>query len=414
MFPSLWAPAVPTRNVGKGLLLRTFSIGVAMLASPGALAAGPALQLVQTWPVEVEALRSPTHPDAHVAWLEMIGSAQETLELSHFYASTQSGSRLDPVIDAVEAAAARGVQVRFLAAKNFHRTYPETLDRLGGAKGIEVRLYDTKETMGGVLHNKYMIVDGKDAVLGSQNFDWRSLEHILELGVRIRHEALVSDLRDVFEYDWAIAGGEQPQAARGEAKWQELADLHVRARFVASPTGHLPHESSWDLPLLLDAIAASKERVRLQFLSYDPIDRRTGFWPDLDNALRAAAARGVSVELLVSHWNQRRGRIEALKSLQCMDGIEVRILTVPEHSSGFIPFARVTHSKFVVCDGLWSWVGTSNASRDYFFSSRNVGLMVEGEDFASEVDQLFERAWNFEGSRTVDPGFDYPAPRVGE
>jgi phosphatidylserine/phosphatidylglycerophosphate/cardiolipin synthase-like enzyme len=385
-----------------------------MLASAGALAAGPTLQLIQTWPVEVETLRSPAHPDAHVAWLEMIESAERTLELSHFYASTQPGSRLEPVIEAIEAAAARGVTVRFLAARNFHRTYPETLDQLGSVAGIEVRLYDTKETMGGVLHNKYMIVDGKDAVLGSQNFDWRSLEHILELGVRIRSAALVTDLRDVFEYDWALAGGEQVPGARGDAKWQDLTDLHGRARFVASPTGYLPHESSWDLPLLLGAIDAAEERVRLQFLSYDPIDRRTGFWPDLDNALRAAAARGVSVELLVSHWNQRRGRIEALKSLQCMEGIEVRILTVPEHSGGFIPFARVTHSKILVCDGRWSWVGTSNASRDYFFSSRNVGLVVEGEEFASQVEQFFERAWGFEGSRTVDPGADYPAPRVGE
>lgn len=399
-----------------------------LLSSPENLVAAPdpMLELVQTWPVGVEALRDPALPEAHRVWREMIDGAREHLELMHFYASdvgaggesdsADRASRLGPVIEAIEAAAARGVRVRFLAEAKFHRTYPEILDRLDSIENIEVRLYDVGSVMGGILHAKAMSVDGRDAFVGSQNFDWRSLEHILELGVRVRDSALVQDLQDVFEMDWALAAGESPPAPRGDGGIREglaYGDT-VRARIVASPRGFLPQESAWTLPHLLEAIGGAHERVRLQFLGYRPLGRDHHYWPDLDVALRDAAARGVRVQLLVSHWDTREGHIEFLQSLQPVPGIEVRILTVPEDPSGFIPYARVTHAKFVVVDGEWSWVGTSNAEPGYFTSSRNLGVVVEGKTFARRLDAFFERGWSFEGTEPVDPCRAYPPPRRGE
>ena len=146
-------------------------------------AAGPVLQLVESVPLETP-LDHPEMPEAHEVWLEMIADARDSLAFAEFYASNAPGSRLEPIIAAIEAAATRGVVVRFLAEEKFYRTYPGTLDRLAAHPGIEVRRYDVASLMGGVLHAKYFLVDGREAFLGSQNLDWRALTHILSTGRR--------------------------------------------------------------------------------------------------------------------------------------------------------------------------------------------------------------------------------------
>lgn len=407
--------------------LRTLGVAAtALVASAGArdaAVAGPAaLQLVATWPIEIDDPAPPALPAAHSVWVDMIDDATVRIDLAHFYASNREGSRLEPVIVALERAAARGVTVRWLAEDSFHATYPETLGRLAAVDGIEVRRLRTRELLGGPLHTKLMLVDGREAFVGSQNFDWRALEHIVELGVRIVEPKTVGLYEAVFDTDWKVAGG--TGVATSNDAWDvdtlvfprtvEHDGATVEIVPVLGGPRLLPDRTLWDLPHLLDAIDTSTERVRAQMLTYSPITRDGEFWPDLDNALRSAAARGVRVELLVSHWNTRPGQIEHLQSLQCVPGIEVRIATVPGWSGGFVPYGRVLHAKTLSVDGRFAWVGTSNWSHDYFHGGRHHGLVVEGASFAREVDAFFERVWNAPWSATVDPGRTYPEPRVGE
>jgi len=390
--------------------------------------ARPALQLVQSCPVET-GLCHPRLPLAHEAWLELIESAERRLDLAHFYfsnadsalrAADPQAGRLEHVIRAIESAARRGAQVRILAEQGFHETYPETLDRLSAQASIEVRLYDVRARMGGVLHLKMLLVDENQAYIGSQNFDWRALEHIQELGVRIEEPALSRSLRELFETDWALADPQTPDDYRFVFEDGRPGPLRVQLPFgtveaavVYSPRDWLPRPSQWDLPRLLDMIEESERSVRVQLLSYTP-DGRDGYWPALDQALRAAAARGVQVQLLLSHWETRPGRIEWLQSLQSVPNLEVRLVWVPEWSGGFIPYARVVHAKYMVVDGRRAWLGTSNWSRDYFFQSRNVGLVFEGEAIARTLEEFFELGWQMEFSRRVDPCAKYPRPRIGE
>ncbi|MGZ4804379.1 MAG: phospholipase D-like domain-containing protein [Acidimicrobiia bacterium] len=159
--------------------------------------AAPDLELVESSPVETT-LEHEDLPDAWRVWPEMIREATHTLDLEQFYVSNAPGSRLEPVIQAIEAAAARGVHVRLLVEEKFVKQYPDTLERLAARHGIEVRHLDTQKSMGGVQHSKYFLVDGREAYLGSQNFDWRSLEHIQELGLRVRVPEVVRALGAIF------------------------------------------------------------------------------------------------------------------------------------------------------------------------------------------------------------------------
>ena len=381
----------------------------------------PPLQLVESTPIETS-LGHEGIPDAHEVWLEMIRGAEDSLDIAQFYVSNTPSSRLEPVLIAIEKAARRGVAVRILADKGFYdRNYPESLDRLGERKGIEVRLYDARATMGGIQHAKVFLVDDREVYLGSQNFDWRSLEHNLELGLRIAEPETVAACQAVFDADWAWAAGEEPPPPGDLAAFAERFPVQVAygeetvaLTPVFSPTGWLAEEDSWDLPRLVGLIDSAESAVRVQLLSYKTTDREGRYFEELETALRRAAARKVDVQLMVADWSKRRWSIEGLQSLQALPGVEVKLVTIPEHSGGYIPYARVIHSKFLVVDDRAAWLGTANWSRDYFLSSRNYGLIVEGAGFVSDLSPLFDELWTSEYATIVDPGGTYEAPRYGD
>lgn len=380
------------------------------------------LSFAETWPVETN-LDEPEFPEVFETWPELIGEAEASLDISQFYVSNdpEGESRLDAVLAAVEEAAGRGVAVRFLADAKFYKTYPEILDQLDGVEGIEVRIYDMAPHTGGVQHAKYFLVDGRSAWVGSQNFDWRSLEHIAELGFRLDSPMLTGHYTAVFELDWALAGGASLDEARRAAgtaapQWTPIAyeDDVVQALVVASPEALLPHEAMWDLPHLLEAIASAEERIRIHLLSYAVKGYDKTEWRVLDDALRQAAVRGVQIELLVANWSKQGSKLEELQRLQRVEQITVKFANIPEWSGGFVPFSRVVHSKLMLVDSGWAWVGTSNWSKDYFHGSRNVGLVIKGEGAATEdLWRYSDRLWTSPYTEVVDPDkTDYVAPKV--
>ena len=352
-------------------------------------AMGEPVELVESWPLETT-LDHRDLRDAADVWPEMIAAARASIDLAEFYVS--NGPRLEPVIAALEQAAARGVRVRLLADRKFSSTYPETLDRLA-AHGVSVRRW--KPPTGGVLHAKYFVVDRRDGYLGSQNFDWRSLEQIQELGVRFHVPDDVRALEDIFETDWALAGGGPAEARTRPSPAYAFGDT----RLVASPRELLPDQRLWDLPALVELLDSARHTIKVQLLTY-----RADI-PELRAALGRAQQRGVQVRYLISNW--------VLRHPENLDGLpgEVRILSIPLLSTGFIPFARVSHAKFCVVDGARAWVGTSNWEHDYFFKSRNVGLLLDGGPLPKRLDAFFDQDW---ASRYAASVAAAPAPRITE
>lgn len=393
-----------TRVLAKGVVC------LALLASP----ADALTQLVETFPVETT-LDNADIPDAADVWIDMIDAAERTLDFAEFYASNEPGSRLEAVVLAIERASARGVRVRFLSDAGFYETYPETLDRLDALPTVTVRRYDVRSVMGGVLHAKMFLVDGREAFIGSQNFDWRALQHIQELGVRSDEPAVVAPLADVFELDWSLAGGASMEDARARvASERKPRESAGEVRAVFSPTGWLPEGVSWDLPAIVSLLDGAEDRIRVQLLTYATVGRDGTFFEVIDNALHRAAARGVRVELLLADWGKRRHSIDTIKRLQLVDGIDVRFAVVPPFSGGFIPYARVTHAKYAVVDGARAWIGTSNWEKSYFHTSRNAGVMIEGGSIPARLDTYFENGWNSPYAEPVDVCREYEPPRIRE
>jgi phosphatidylserine/phosphatidylglycerophosphate/cardiolipin synthase-like enzyme len=180
----------------------------------------------------------------------------------------------------------------------------------------------------------------------------------------------------------------------------------ARLTLVASPSGWLPDEKLWELPRLVALIDGAKKSVRVQLLTY------RADAGELDAALRRAAARGVQVQLLVADWCKRKGCVEGLQRLAEVANVAVAFIAIPPWSGGFIPYARVAHAKYLVVDGDKAWVGTSNWERDYFYKSRNVGLVIEGGKLPQRLESFFIGDWKSNYVQRVDPAAVYTAPRT--
>lgn len=232
--------------------------------APGPSAApSPGFELVESVPIETT-LDHPDLRDASDVWLDMIAGAHTSIDLAQFYASNHQPSRLEPIVAALEAAAARGVRIRFLAEQAFVKTYPDTLDRLARA------------------------------------------------GASIRH----LDLK-------AVPG-----------------------------------------------------------------------------------------QLLFADWSKRPKTITGLQKLARIPNIAIRLTTIPPWSGGFIPFARVTHAKALVVDGTRGWLGTSNWEKDYFYKSRNLGVIIDDPALAAQLTAFFASLWQSPYAIAVDPDATYTPPRV--
>jgi phosphatidylserine/phosphatidylglycerophosphate/cardiolipin synthase-like enzyme len=363
----------------------------------------PEIELVESAPAETTLDHADVR-DASVVWPEMIDRAKRTIDLSHFYASEIEGepdtSRLTPVIAALERAASRGVRVRFLVDGKMAEKYPTTLEHLRAiGKGLTLKSIDAKARYGGVQHAKYFVVDGDEVFVGSQNFDWRALAHIQEMGVRVRSTAIAGALTDVFDTDWTLADRSSSADARAHAHAGAVPEAKTAAGesigLYASPKGWLPDESRWDLARLVSLIDGAKSTATLQVLDYSTQSYDNTSFTTLDDAMRRAARRGVRVRVLVSHWGAKPGSAarRSVEALAAVPNVEARVITIPPWTKGEIPFARVSHAKYLVIDGRTTWIGTSNWEGDYFLKSRNVAIVAEGGKVAPRLARIFEDGW---------------------
>lgn len=96
-----------------------------------------------------------------------------------------------------------------------------------------------------------------------------------------------------------------------------------------------------------------------------------------------------------------------------MPNVQIKVVTIPPASSGFIPFARVIHSKLMTIDDEIAWVGTSNWTGGYLDNSRNLELVLHNATMSGRLDQLYQQLWNSVYAEPLKLDYDYPTPKPG-
>ncbi len=371
-------------------------------------------ELVQTAPVETT-LAEPGLRSAAEVWPEMFDRAGKYIDIEQFYVTAKDGESLDWTLSALKRAGERGVRIRVLIEKKFEKNSAESLPRLTAIPNLELRVLEfAKVKEDGIIHAKFLVVDGREAYVGSQNLDWRSLKHIHELGLRVSEPAVVAGAAAIFDADWKaqelVAAGKAVPALRSTVP---AVAIDGRSALVASPWAFTPEGVGDSERSLAALIGSAKEDLAIQLLNYAPLTRKGRYYPILDVALREAATRGVKIKLLVSHWNLGKPAVDHLKSLSLVPNIEVRVITVPEAKEGFIPFARTAHSKYMVVDAKTLWLGTSNWEGGYLDNSRNLEIVLREPGVAAQAASVHRRLWESTYTLSLDVTKDYPAPKKG-
>ena len=385
-------------------------------------------QIVESVP-EATSYGEPGVPRTQTVWLDMIRGAKHSIDIAAFYFSDKPGSALSPVLDALVERAGAGIKVRILVDQSFLKTNHVDVDRLRKAPGIEVRVLPVDALTGGVLHAKYMVVDDESVFVGSQNWDWRALEQIHEIGARIRNSRFAQTFAAAFDFDWeiaehpdlpkaAIAAIRAPDFAPATAEDPVLLDARSSEPLIAfpafSPPSLMPAWVTSEEPALVRMIEASQHQLRIQVMTFSAIRHYgpRGWWPEIDSAIRDAAARGVQVHIIVADWALREPMEAYLKSLAVLPNITVKFSHLPQAPEGFIPYARVKHAKYAVADDRSVYIGTGNWEWSYFHTTVDASVFVEGAGPAKTLTDIFDRDWNGPYVTTLEPGKEYTEPRT--
>ena len=232
-------------------------------------------------------------------------------------------------------------------------------------------------------HRKLLIVDGRTAFLGGINISsvysggssrraanarpdgeqpWRDTDLQIEGPV-------VAEFQKLFLATWLAQGGE-PLAPRNF-----YPALQVQGKEVVRAIGSSPDDAfSLIYATLLSAIGSAETEVWLTNAYFIPD-------PQLLAALKAAAARGVDVRLVLPGRTDsalvfHAGRSYYEQMLQ--DGVSI-----------FERRDALLHSKTAVIDGVWSTVGSTNFDWRSFLHNQEVNAVVLGTEFGDRMRAAF-------------------------
>lgn len=130
-------------------------------------------------------------PGASSTFLGLIDSASRSIDVEN------EEMEYTPAIDALCAAARRGVSVKLVMT--YESEWRAAFDKLRGC-GVHVRLYHGQRYY---VHAKLLLVDGRTALVGSQNLSTTSLDHDRELGIELGNRGIVRQLGRDFASDYA-------------------------------------------------------------------------------------------------------------------------------------------------------------------------------------------------------------------
>jgi cardiolipin synthase len=317
-------------------------------------------------------------PDTYDDWLAAIAGAERWIHLDNYIiANDEIGNKF---ADALSAKAREGVRVRVLHDWFGCMDVPRSFWNGMREAGVEVKAVNPPASgppLGAIRrdHRKLLVVDGEYASTGGVCIADGWMVRSPDTGLPYRDTAVsvrgpvVADINRAFSSLWAEQVGELPVEERPNP-----GDIPEAGETSARLVIQEPRRMR-TLRMLELLTAGVQERLWITdpyFLSM----------PILTQSLMATARDGVDVRVLNPAtvdiaWIGRASRAGYKQFLES----GVRIF---EYGGPMI------HAKTLVADGWLSKVGSTNLNFSSLAANWEIDLLVEDEDFARQMEELFE------------------------
>lgn len=335
---------------------------------------------------------------------QLVNEATESVHVEIYIMARDSTT--EGFFTALEEAVRRGVKVRVLLDHIGSRKYPGFRPFLDGMTqaGIEWYLMMPFLPLQGRFrrpdlrnHRKLLVVDGRVAVMGSQNMIESTYEkkknqeigrHWNDISIQLTGE-IVSSLEAVFAVDWFTESGERLgiHAYRDPASDAEIESaaashllavthgppptvggVHNAVQLIPSGPGF---RTDPNLRAFTSLIYSARERLSIVSPYFVPDE-------SLLAAIVAAGNRGVRVELYVSEVSDQFAVDRAQSSYyQALLDAGVTIYLYPK--------PEVLHTKCFVVDDTCAVMGSSNMDMRSFGLDYEISLLAYGGDIVTQL-----------------------------
>lgn len=264
------------------------------------------------------------------------------------------------MLDALERAVKRGVKVHLIAENRL--TEMELISTDGVREGDSLKAYKDRGVQ--VYHipkevksvSKFIVVDGKDAIVGTTNFDkepdgqHQSTHSSRDFAVKLINPEIVKELRENF--------------------WKDLKGIDFEEREVVNLLWG-PKKLRENLNQLIESAENSIKIYQQDFTDTQIVE-----------ALCHAARRGVKVELVMSPhpfgFNKPDNNKETQQKLRDAGG------------AVFLNNTLHIHAKVMIVDDKLMYLGSLNFYKPAIDSDRTLGLLIPDENLINSVLQVFE------------------------
>jgi cardiolipin synthase A/B len=329
-------------------------------------------------------------PRSYAAMFSAIAGAKEhvNIEMYIFDEARQGGRALtDVLVDR----AAHGVAIHVMYdALGSGDTPPGVFEKLRAA-GVRLCAFnplDPADNRTGVYvqrdHRKIVVVDAQVAFTGGINFSATYTS-----SSRVRRSSVVNATKDgwrdtqiqvqgpaVIEMQRLFLQSWSKQKCKGMAELDYLPESkkagNTLLRIDASSVDSRRNET---YVAALSAVTFARKSIDLTMAYFSPDSQ-------LEDALRAAARRGVKVRLLLPGLSDFGGIVHAGRAHYgrlLKDGISI-----------FEERRALLHAKTLTIDGIWSTVGSANWDWLSFARNDELNIVVIDQGFAGEMRALFD------------------------
>ena len=288
--------------------------------------------------------------------IDGIAGAKKSIRMIMFHLTVPD------VVNALVAAKGRGVDVRIiLDGKNLESHASAAVEQVLVDHGVQVTASSPAFS---ITHVKAMVVDDARAYVMSLNLT-RPFDRTRDYAVVTDDRGVVAEFDKVFDAD-------VENATNRTKKTPTLSD----AALVWSPVDAEPR-----IVALVDSA-----RKTLLATTENLGDKAVAA------ALGRAAARGVTVHLLVPLCDEGGNPLRNVKLARELDHAHVDARLMPPPASRDQPYM---HAKMLVVDGARAFVGSINFSENSMKRARELGIVFEDATAITAFTRVFESDWRF-------------------